>query len=66
MKFLTLFLTLICSFTATAHTDHTLGEGLAHYVYHVVFWSIFAAVIVKAVVWYKKSKAQPSDLDNKN
>lgn len=50
-----LFMSFICS-SAFAHTDHALGEGALHLVYHVVFWTIFIAVAVKGVSWYKANK----------
>ncbi|MGJ8694468.1 MAG: hypothetical protein ACSHW0_18525 [Thalassotalea sp.] len=58
MKFLTLLLTLIFTSQAFAHTDHALGEGIVHTVYHVMFWTIFAAVAVKAYRWFKSKKAK--------
>lgn len=52
MKLLTL---LICLFSlpALAHTDHALGDGSIHALYHVVFWTIFALVAYKAYVFFK-------------
>jgi hypothetical protein len=57
MKFLMIFLSAISSIfmstAALAHTDHHLGEGSLHAVYHIMFWFIVFAVIYKAVGWYK-------------
>jgi len=62
MKFITLFFALILSSQAFAHTDHALGDGVLHMVYHAVFWAIFALVIVKAITFFKTKNKQKSDL----
>ncbi|TMM44062.1 hypothetical protein [Colwellia ponticola] len=60
MKFLTIIISFITLFSgqAFAHTDHALGEGSLHAFYHTVFWTLFAIVIYKAYVWFKKKKSQ--------
>ena len=59
MKFLTLIISYLILFTsqAFAHTDHALGEGSLHTIYHSVFWTIFAIVVYKAYSWFKKKKS---------
>jgi len=44
---------LLMSSAVFAHTDHALGEGSLHLMYHIVFWFAFAVVVYKAVSWYK-------------
>ena len=59
MKVLMIFLTVIMSIftsSAFAHTDHALGEGSLHAVYHVMFWFIVFAVVYKGVCWFKARK----------
>jgi len=56
MKFFTLIFTLLLSTQAFAHTDHALGEGALHLLYHVVFWGLFAVVAVKGVLYFKNKK----------
>lgn len=59
MKALMIFLTVMMSIftsSAFAHTDHALGEGSLHVVYHVTFWFIVFAVIYKGVCWFKAKK----------
>lgn len=51
MAFLALF-----SASAFAHTDHGLGNGTFHEFYHIAFWLIFAAVVVKAIHWFRTKK----------
>lgn len=60
MKLLTLLISIISLFSAQAlaHTDHALGEGSIHALYHIVFWTIFALVVYKAGVYFKKKKSQ--------
>lgn len=60
MKFLTIFISFITllSAQAFAHTDHALGEGSMHTIYHAVFWTLFAIVVYKAYVWFKNKKSQ--------
>lgn len=43
---------------AWAHTDHVMGEGSLHDLYHAVFWGAFALVVWKGIAWYKASKAK--------
>jgi hypothetical protein len=59
MKFLTLMISYLILFTnqAFAHTDHALGEGSFHTLYHSVFWTIFAIVVYKAYTWFKNKKS---------
>ena len=57
MKFLTFIFTFLLTAQAFAHTDHALGEGSAHFVYHLIFWSIVIAIVVKAIQWAKLKKA---------
>ena len=58
MKFLTLLISFFTLFTtqAFAHSDHALGEGAFHTFYHIAFWCILAAVIIKAYTWFKAKK----------
>ena len=61
MKFITLLLALVLSSQAFAHTDHVLGHGTLHMVYHAVFWGLFAVVVFKAVTYLKNRNKQKSD-----
>lgn len=61
MKFFTLIFTLLLSSQAFAHTDHAMGEGSLHMIYHTVFWTLFAAVIVKAIHYIVSKKKAKSD-----
>jgi len=61
MKFITLLFALLLSSQAFAHTDHALGHGALHMVYHAVFWGLFAVVIFKAVTYLKNRNKQKSD-----
>lgn len=59
MKFLMIFLSVIMSVVSSsvfAHTDHALGEGSLHVVYHITFWFIVFAVIYKAICWFRAKK----------
>ena len=60
MKFFTLVFslvfTLLLSTQASAHTDHALGEGSLHLLYHAIFWGLFAVVAVKGVLYFKNKK----------
>ncbi len=63
MKFITVLFSLLLSSIllssqAFAHTDHVLGEGSVHALYHGVFWGVFALVVYKAHAWYKNKKSQ--------
>jgi len=53
MIFLSAVLTFFTSTVALAHTDHHLGEGSLHSLYHTVFWLVVCAVVYKAIVWIK-------------
>jgi hypothetical protein len=53
MIFLSALMTVLTSTAAFAHTDHHLGEGTLHSIYHTVFWLVVFAVIYKAIVWIK-------------
>lgn len=61
MKFITLIFALLLSSQAFAHTDHAMGEGMLHMIYHVVFWTIFAAVVAKAIHYFVSKKKANSD-----
>jgi len=61
MKFITLLFALVLSSQAFAHTDHALGHGALHMVYHAVFWGLFAVVVFKAVTYLKNRNKQKSD-----
>ena len=61
MKFITLLFALLLSSQAFAHTDHALGHGALHMVYHAVFWGLFAVVVFKAVTYLKNRNKQKSD-----
>jgi len=61
MKYFTLFFALILSSQAFAHTDHALGEGSLHLIYHLIFWGIFAAVVVKGISYVKNKKKQKTE-----
>jgi hypothetical protein len=53
----TLLITLFTSNTVFAHTDHHL-TGVSHEVYHVIFWSLFALVVLKiAAKLYQRKKS---------
>lgn len=56
MIFLGTLMSLLVSTFASAHTDHHLGDGSFHVMYHVVFWSIFAAIVYKGIRWFKGNK----------
>lgn len=59
MKFLMMFLGFAMSVFASsafAHTDHALGEGSLHAIYHITFWFIVFAVVYKGVCWFKAKK----------
>ncbi|MGB2741637.1 MAG: hypothetical protein WBC60_13900 [Cognaticolwellia sp.] len=60
MKLLTLLVSFISLFSvkALAHTDHALGEGSFHTLYHIVFWTVFALVIYKGYVFFRNKKSQ--------
>ena len=62
MKFFTLIFTLLLTSQAFAHSDHALGEGSLHLIYHAVFLGLFAVVAVKALSYFKKNKKQKSDI----
>lgn len=53
-----LFIIQLCTNQAFAHTDHSLGDGTLHELYHAVFWSVFAIVIYKAYRWFKSNKTK--------
>lgn len=61
MKWLMAFWTLIMTSTAWAHTDHAMGEGSLHALYHAIFWTIFAVVVFKAVTWFKGKNKQEKE-----
>lgn len=61
MKFFTFIFSLLLTSQAFAHTDHALGEGSLHLIYHVVFWGLFAVVGYKAVTYFKNKKKQNAD-----
>lgn len=58
MIFLSAIFTMLTSAAAYAHTDHGLGEGTLHIVYHIVFWMIIFAVIYKGTMLYKSRKSK--------
>lgn len=58
MKTLFTLLCLVTTSNVMAHTDHVMGEGLLHFSYHLVFWSLFALVVYKGVVWFKNKKVR--------
>lgn len=65
MKFITLFLSLLASTfllstSALAHTDHMLGDGSLHTLYHGIFWGLFAVVVYKIYLYFKAKKANKS------
>jgi hypothetical protein len=47
---------VLVSNIAFAHTDHALGEGSLHAIYHVAFWFAFFAVVYKGVCWFRANK----------
>lgn len=57
MKFFTQLITIaflfICT-TASAHTDHALGEGGLHLAYHIVFYGLIVVAIGKAIHYLKR------------
>lgn len=57
MRIITLIMTLLMTFSAAAHTDHVLGDGIVHYLYHITFGVIFAAVVLKIVKFYRAKRA---------
>lgn len=57
-KYVTIFLTFFMMNTAWAHTDHVMGEGSLHDLYHAVFWGAFALVVWKGITWYKANKVK--------
>ncbi|TEW56808.1 hypothetical protein E2R68_01880 [Psychromonas sp. RZ22] len=60
MKFFTLIFALLLSSQAFAHPGHGMEDGLSHLFFHAVFWVLFTAVIVKAVVYFKHKKSKKS------
>ncbi len=56
MKFIYIIFSMLLSSQAFAHTDHALGEGSLHIIYHAVFWAVFAALIFKACNYFKAKK----------
>ncbi|MEI6893983.1 MAG: hypothetical protein V5789_04985 [Colwellia sp.] len=58
MKFVTLIFTLLLSSQAFAHSDHALGDGSLHLIYHAVFWGLLAAVAVKSVTYFRAKRKQ--------
>lgn len=58
MKALLFIITLFTSTFAIAHTDHALGEGAFHELYHAVFWALFALVVYKGIRWYMNRNNQ--------
>jgi len=46
----------LLSTQALAHTDHALGEGALHMLYHVIYWGLFAVVAVMGVLYFKNKK----------
>ena len=60
MKFLTILISFFSLFAgqALAHTDHAVGDGSFHELYHVAFWTIFSIVAYKAFTWFKNKKSQ--------
>lgn len=60
MIFLSALMTVLTSTAAFAHTDHHLGEGTLHNIYHTVFWLVVFAVIYKAIVWFKSKESDNS------
>lgn len=58
MKWVTVFLTFLMMNSAWAHTDHVMGEGNLHALYHAIFWGVFALVVFKGLTWYKASKTK--------
>lgn len=51
-------LSLSISTPSLAHTDHTLGDGSFHLLYHAVFWGLCAAVAYKGFKWLNANKSQ--------
>lgn len=66
MKFFTMIISFLTLFTsqAFAHADHALGEGAIHGFYHTIFWLIFAAVVVKGLMYFQKKKNEKKSLSN--
>ena len=60
MKFFTFIFTLLLTSQAFAHTDHALGEGALHLIYHAIFWGILALVVVKAGFDFNHKRKQKS------
>jgi len=60
MKFFTFIFTLLLTSQAFAHTDHALGEGALHLIYHAIFWGILALVVVKAGFYFNHKRKQKS------
>ena len=58
MKFFTLIFSLLLTSQAFAHTDHALGEGSLHMLYHAAFWGLCAVVGYKAFTYFKNKKNQ--------
>jgi len=58
MKFFTFIVSLLLTSQAFAHTDHALGDGALHTLYHMVFWGLFAMVIIKAAFYLKNKQVQ--------
>lgn len=56
MKYLVALLCLVATSNLMAHEDHALGEGTLHFSYHIAFWSLFALVVYKGIVYLKAKK----------
>lgn len=43
---------------ALAHTDHVMGEGAHHTLYHALFWVLLISVAGLAYRWISKRKSK--------
>ncbi|WP_281559316.1 hypothetical protein [Thalassomonas sp. RHCl1] len=54
IKITFIFIASLISGQALAHTDHALGEGLAHYLYHGVSAVIVLLVLANVIGWWRE------------
>lgn len=54
MKTITALSTLFVSNLALAHTDHALGHGIGHDIYHIAFTALAIGVVIKGITWLKR------------
>ncbi|WDE11587.1 hypothetical protein [Thalassomonas haliotis] len=53
IKITFIFITSLISGRVLAHTDHVLGEGMLHYLYHGLFVVIVLLVLANILGWWR-------------